>query len=251
MSQTGTDTEGLVLRLRDADRLSEEGRNLEALDILQELERESSHPRDLATLRLKRAIVLTNMGDTPGAQELMSAIDSESLSEEYRLTYKFETGRIEAARGEIENAIMNLTQALRDAETMKLKGDLASVRDTMITLLASLLCDSGQPARAIPLLARIARRGPGWERARRILGDCYFQLSDFKEAVKCYREVLDARDPISELERSMATRNLGFAFFYLRNFRQAAEYLKLAAGRFDAFPALKQEIDDLLRKCSP
>lgn len=245
-----TGTARLLSQLRDADRLGEEGKNLEALDIYQQLERESSHPRDVAALRLKKATVLTNMGNATAAQELMLAIDLESLSEEYRLLYKFETGRIEAARGETRNAIMNLTQALRDAENMELNEDLAFVRDAMISLLAGLLCDSGEPERAISWLTMVDRSASGWERVRRTLGDCYLRLSNYKEAVKCYREVIDARGPISELERRTATRNLGFAFFYLRNFRQAAKYLKLAAGKFDAFPAMKQEIEDLLRNCS-
>ena len=242
--------ESAIVKLREADRLSEDGKNDEASALLQELEQISSHHRDVATLRLKRAIVMTNAGKTSDAQELISTVDPDLLSEEYRLSFKFETGRIKAAQGETEDAIMVLTQALRDADGMIVSGDLEFVRQGMILLLGTLLCDSGKPTRAIPFFSQIHRGTHGWERAWRSLGDCYFEMFDYKEAIKFYGEVVNAKEDISELERNIAIRNIGAAYCHLRDFRRAAQYLELALVKFNDFPERKREIEEMMRVCS-
>lgn len=120
----GDQTEELLARLGEADRLSDAGKEMEAIAIYEELEHRSCHPSDIAGLQLKRAISFTNMGDLSTAEELLSSIAPDVLSDEYRLSFRFEAGRIKAARGDVENAIVVLTQALRDADTMNMSDDL-------------------------------------------------------------------------------------------------------------------------------
>lgn len=239
-------TKGLLEQLRRADQLAEEGHNQEALQVLEELERLSSHPQDLATLKLKKAIVLTNMGDIANAEQLILTLDVEVLSDEYRLSSKFEAGRIAAAKGEVNNAIMILTQAIREADQKAVVGDLAEIRNGMILLLGKLLYEVGQSERAIPILQRISDGTPGWQEAAITLGDCYVQVGKYREAIKCYHHILDKRRGISELDLDMATRNLGAAYFFSGQYSKAIEHLRRVADKFNDFPDLRREIDELM-----
>jgi hypothetical protein len=88
----GDQTEELLARLGEADRLSDAGKEMEASAIYEELEHRSCHPSDIAGLQLKRAISFTNMGDLSTAEELLSSIAPDVLSDQYRLSFRFEAG---------------------------------------------------------------------------------------------------------------------------------------------------------------
>ena len=115
---------------------------------------------------------------------------------------------------------------------MNVGDDLAFVRDWMIGFRATLQAEVGEIDAAIPALETISRGSHGWHRARRSLGDCYFQLSQYKRAIACYQEIIDAKVEVPEVEWNSTNRNLGAAYFHLGKFKRAVKHLKIVADKY-------------------
>ena len=75
-----------------------------------------------------------------------------------------------------------------------------------------------------------------------ILGQGYFEVEDFKNAIKCFKKSIENREVYSGIILGKCFLELGKSYYYVNNFRMAIENLNVARIKL---PKLKDDLNDL------
>lgn len=218
-----------------------------ALEKFEHLEKVSWHPEDIARLRLNQFDCLFADGKIDLALARFASVDCLQLDEYSALDYEFAKARIEQYQGKRAEALRRVQNARARpdplADIPRGKARVAAFR----TLHGKLLAETGNWKDAIPLLQSTPDADSGWAEARLQLGDCFTALRSYSEALRCFMDVLEA-DParVNRVERDRAVRNVGVVNFRSGHYSEAVDWLVRAAAAFEAYPAQKPEVDEML-----
>jgi tetratricopeptide (TPR) repeat protein len=261
----------LIKQLDTALDMQEGGDYANALDIFEKLEELSSHPQDIAALRCFQVSCLTNLGRTKDAAELISRIDKNQLIFSKKIDYEYERARVERALGHtrealdlVKNALQMIEIANNSGKSTELIGDeviiVADHKDELIlnrdeihvlsgalcTLQAILLAESGNCDEAILMLEAVPVEDLGWAEARILLGDCKIRKRLHKEAIEIYSSIISSSREIDPIHRETAIRNTGCAYYYMKEYKRALEYLTKVEHSYDENPGLKAELFEFI-----
>ncbi len=179
-----TQTDELIRQLDSAFDKRRAGDCVGALSIFESLERQSSHPKDIAGLRLFQVMCLTDLGRVDKAYEQIRRVDEKRLEVVDRIDYESEYANIKRAQGMTSAALERIERALKLSETVEDKSRVEDARRSLHALRAVLLAESGKCDEAVPLLEEIPAENPWWTEARICLGDCKIRKKSYREAIE-------------------------------------------------------------------
>ena len=241
-----TQTDELIRQLDSAFDKRRTGDCVGALSIFESLERQSSHPKDIAGLRLFQVMCLTDLGRVDKAYEQIRRVDEKRLEVVDRIDYESEYANIKRAQGMTSAALERIERALKLSETVEDKSRVEDARRSLHALRAVLLAESGKCDEAVPLLEEIPAENPWWTEARICLGDCKIRKKSYREAIEVYRSVVSSDMEVDPIHRQTALRNIGCAYYYNGEYTKGLEYLKRVEHGYDENPALKAELYNML-----
>jgi tetratricopeptide (TPR) repeat protein len=209
------------------------------------LESLSEHPSDIALLRLYQTSCLTEMGKKREARNRIGAIEKNQLGSVVQIGYEYEYARIMRADGNLQIALdltRDALKAVQDDKTLS-RPTLAM---NLNTLLGILLAQTGTCDEAIEVLQRVPIEDPGWAEARVCLGDCRYKKRLYREAISDYESVISCGTGVHPIFLHAAIRNTGFALYDLDDYAKAIDYLVLIKDKYEEYPALKNEVSEIL-----
>jgi tetratricopeptide (TPR) repeat protein len=235
----------LIERFEAALRKIEDADYSAALAEFEILESLSEHPSDIAQLRLYQASCLTDMGENSAARKRIWTVDKNQLEFIVQIGYEYEYARITRADGNLQAALDLSRNAL------KLIEDDAGSRSSILamnlsTLSGILLAETGKCDEAILLLKRVPLEDLGWAEATLKLGDCNYKKRLYGEAIKNYEDVISRGKAVHPIWLNAAIRNTGLAFYDLHEYAKAVDCLTLVKDRYEDYPALKNEVLEIL-----
>ena len=239
-------TSELIKQLDAAFKMRETGDYVGALGEFETLERLSVHPRDIAALRLFQASCLTDMGRPEDALKRLSRVDRNKLIFSKQVDCEYERARIERALGRTDKALDIAEKALRAAGAAVDKDEVKVVYEGLRTLQGILLAEAGRCEDAMPVLESVPTDDLGWAEARVCLGDCKYKKKLYLEAIDCYLSIISSATKVHPFYREAALRNIGFAYYDLRQYAKAVEYLTQVASAYDDAPDMKAELFSIL-----
>jgi tetratricopeptide (TPR) repeat protein len=236
----------LIKRLDSALERARTGEYSWALQEFESLERLSQHPQDIAALRFFQATCLTDMGRAEEALKQISRVDRSKLIFSSQVDYEYEYARIERALGHTREALDRAERALNMAERVDNKQELTVVSRNLRTMRGILLAESGRCDEAIPALQAVPMEDEGWAEARVHLGDCKYKNKLYQEAIDYYLSITSTTKKVHPFYRDAALRNIGYAFYDLRQYAKAVEYLAQVEHAYDENLDLKAELFGIL-----
>ena len=239
-------TDDLIRRLDWAFDLRKSGDYAEALEEFKNLERRSTHPEDVAALRLFQAMCLTDLSRFDEALEIIRRVDEKRLKTIDRIDYEGEYARIGRAKGMITAALDHVRRALRIAENVEDKSLIIAAEAGLRALFGILLAESGKCDDALPILNEVSEHNAWWAEAKLHAGDCMYKKKWYREAINCYLTLAFSQENIHPIYRNAAIRNIGFAHFDLGEFQVAVKYLQSVEHAYDDAPDLKAELFNIL-----
>ena len=235
-------TQQLIKRFDSALERARGGDYAWALRELEELERVSQHPQDIAALRFFQATCLTDMGRAEEALKRISRVNRNKLAFSNQVDYEYERARIERALGHTREAIDRTEIALKMIEAGSNNQDISVVSRNLYTMRGILLAESGRCDEAILVLETIPIDEEGWAEAKLRLGDCQVKKRRFREAVESYLEIASSEREIDPIHRKTAIRNIGSAYYYMGEYTKAIEYLTKVEHGYEESSELKADL---------
>ncbi len=217
-----------------------------ALSEFESLESKSTLPQDIAALQLFQCMCLTDLGRTDEAHERISRVNKNRLVVIDQIDYESEYARIKRAQGKTSEALERIERAIKMAEAMENRRQVEEAWGSMQALRGILLAESGNCDEAIPVLESVPAEAEGWAEARIQLGDCKIQKRLHHEAIQVYQCIVSSSKKIHPIHRKTALRNIGCAYYYLREYTNAVEYLTKIEHGYDENPRLKAELFEVL-----
>lgn len=239
----------LTTALEEAFGLRESGNYGEALHKFERLEACSIHPRDIAILRFFQATCLTDLSRPTDALSRLSTVDKSRLTHERQVDFVYEQARIERALGNLTAALDLITLGFDMLKSISTLNDMTMVSQGLQTLQAILLAESGKAEEAIPKLLVVPQEDDGWAEAMIKLGDCLILKREYKQAVDCYSKVLFTHVRVYRGFRDAAIRNIGCAYYYMRDYTTAIKYFQQVEDKYDDDISLKVELFALMKSC--
>jgi tetratricopeptide (TPR) repeat protein len=114
------------------------------------------------------------------------------------------------------------------------------------TLRGILLAEAGRCEDAMPVLESVSIDDLGWAEARIHLGDCKYKKNRYREAIECYLSITSTATTVHPFYREAVLRNIGFAYYDLRQYAKAVEYLTQVELAYDESPGMKAELFRIL-----
>jgi tetratricopeptide (TPR) repeat protein len=236
----------LIRRLDVAWDKRKSGDYSEALVDFESLEALSENPQDIAALRLFQAMCLTDMGRVVEAGVRISNVDKERLGKTYRIDYESECARIERAEGQIQEALDRVVALLKVIDASADKQRMLAAASGLEILRGILLAESGRCDEAVPVLREVSLQDDWWVEARLHLGDCHYKKQLYKDAIDCYLGIISGEKKVHPIHRDAALRNIGFAYYDLKQYAKAVEYLTQVEHAYDETPDMKAELFSIL-----
>jgi tetratricopeptide (TPR) repeat protein len=235
-------TQELIKRLDAAFDKRRAGDPSTALDEFEHLEKLSTHPQDIAAIRLFQVMCLTDLGRIEEADQRIRLVNEKKLDDVDRIDYESEYARIKRVEGLTTEALERVERALHLSETVEDKRRVEIASKSLQALRGVLLAESGNCNEAIPILEEVPPDVPWWADARLLLGDCSYRSRRYREAIDYYLSLISSANHVESVIRNDAFRNIGCAYHQLGDYAKAAEYLSNIKDAYDQYPEIKAKL---------
>jgi tetratricopeptide (TPR) repeat protein len=232
-------TQQLIKRLDAAFDKRRAGDPSTALDEFENLEKLSTHPQDIAALRLFQVMCLTDLGRIEEAGQKIRLVNEKRLDTVDRVDYESEYAQIKRAEGMTDEALERVERAIHISETVEDKRRVEVARKSLQALRGVLLAESGRCDEAVPILEDVSPDDPWWADARLLLGDCSYKSRRYRQAIDYYLSLMSSANRVSSVMRNDAFRNIGCAYHQLGDYTKAAEYLSKIKDAYDEYPEIR------------
>ena len=199
------------------------------------------YSRDKYDYQLNLAEALIGVNQTPQAYAyLLNLWDREPENGQVNL----ELARIEAAKGETQQAIRHYHDAVYSVWPGDQEGKRRDARLELIDLLLRMNAKAQAQAELIALSENVGENPAQQQR----LGDLFTRAGDYEHALAAYRTSLKA-----DRHNSAALAGAGFAAFTLARYPLAERYLQgaVAANPGDSLSAERLKITEMVLKLDP
>jgi tetratricopeptide (TPR) repeat protein len=232
----------LMKQFEAACEMRKRGNSSSALSEFESLERQSTHPQDIATLRLFQTMCLTDLERVDEATERISQVDKNKLGVIDQSDYESEYAYIKRAKGMTNEALDHVCKAIDIANSVEDQRQVETAIVGMLALKGILLSEAGRCDEAIFILQRVPSQNSWWGEAMIHLGDCKIRKRLHKEAIEIYLSIILSSREIDPIHRKTAIRNIGCAYYYMKEYAKALEYLTRVEHSYDEDPSLKAEL---------